>query len=149
MVDKNVAPVRMQTGIKNQIESLIHNLLWNLAASQGKSTMHYEDLLGRGPHEAEGFVKMVEDNPIGRLREALQLYEEQFIHRDDGGVPPVSDALDRIIKAVNQLDTSDGNFTWLDSIQCEIAGAWEQAAFVTGNQQLAQANGFDTTIWYD
>lgn len=140
------APIIMKSETKNHVENLIHDLLFNVAHANGESLRSYEHLLGQ-PSDMPLIHSKFHDNPMGRLREALQVYEEKFIEKCDGG-PPVCQSLEKIIRASNKLD---GPMTaeQVDAVQSAIAGAWEETAQATGNWKLAQQYGFDTIAWSD
>ena len=122
MVNTATPPLRMRFGIKRKVEALIYSLLWDLASTQGRDMREYAFLLGKErSHGDDANVLEAADNPFGRLREALQLFEEHFTEPDDGK-PPVSDALLRIIEAANKLDGPMSE-TESAAVQSELAAA--------------------------
>ncbi len=64
---------------KNQIESLIYSLVFELAQSRATGIREqYDDLLGHSIANPTGAYVVVDDKPISRLRRALVLYEQDF-----------------------------------------------------------------------
>ena len=140
-------PVIMKSETKNGVENLIHNLLFNVAAHNGEDLRNYDHLLGKTSDLTRIHSKFYDD-PMGRLRSALQVYEENYIDKDDGMAPPVTAALEKIIRACNKLE-GPLSAEETDAIQGLIASGWEQVAAATGNWKIAQRHGFDTTVWSD
>ena len=65
---------------KNQIENVIYNLVWDLAQNRAVGIREqYDEFLGKQSSDPTGGYIIVDDNPIGRLRTVLDLYEQDFL----------------------------------------------------------------------